>query len=170
MAKHSSKENRLYALLALIALVVLILVNAEKIWDKVDKNVVPLVSTEEDAYVSTAGAGSADAQWINIIHVNWSSGNVYVSYAKQQRITWKETFTQGGPSQYNTMQYWMNTHTLFIEYRTQEWLDKDKQTNLKIAKDLYITLPQGVVLEELVVHNPSGSIICDVEVKKKELR
>jgi len=165
-----NKEHTFYLFVALVTVIVLVLVNAEKIWDRVDKNVVPLLSEEEDEYVATAGAGSADARWINIIHVNWSGGNVSVSYGKQQRITWKETFTQGGPSQYNTMQYWMNTHTLFIEYRTQDWLDKDKPTNLKIAKDLQIIVPKGVVLEELVVRNPYGTITCDVEVRKKDLR
>jgi len=165
-----SKESIVYIFLGLLIGVILVFVYADKIWDKVDSKVVPLVSDGEDDYVATAGAGSADAKWINIIHVNWDKGNVYLSYANQQRITWKETYTIGGPSQYNTMQYWMNTHTLFIEYRTQDWWDKDKQTNLNISKDLHIKLPQGTVLEEVVVHNLSGTVSCDVEAKKKDLR
>lgn len=165
-----NKENYFYLFLALIAIVVLVFVNADKLWDKVDNKVMPLVSNQEDEYVATPGAGSADPKWITNIYIDWDKGNVNISYAPQQRITWKETFTEGGPLQYNVLYYMMNTHTLSIHYYTQEYYDMDKHPDLHISKDLQVTIPRGVVLEELVVRVASGEVKCEVEANKKVLK
>jgi len=162
------KEHLFYIFLALVAIVVIVFLNADKIWNSVDDHVLPLVDTGVDAPM-TPGSGSADPVWIDRLDIDWGRGDVIIKYAPQDRISWVEVYTEGSPSRTNTMYYWMNTKTVFIHYSNQEYFEMDKKADNTISKDLHVMVPRGVVLDEIVVHHHSdGTITCDVEARKKE--
>lgn len=163
-----SKEDLLYIFLAMVIIFVLIFLNADRFWNIMDKAFTPLVNYNADDNTAFAGAGSADANAICNFHVNWEKGNVSITYGTQDRITWKEVFRKGDPTQFNVMYYWMNSQTVFINYFSQDYSAKDIKLNRDIRKDLQIFIPQGCELNELWVRNVNGDIKCNVKVKNKD--
>lgn len=162
-----NRENTFYLFLALVAIVVIVFLNADKIWNSVDDHVLPLVDKGADAM--TSGSGSADPEWIDRLDIHWDKGDVVIKYASQDRITWLEVFTQGSPSRTNTMYYWMNTKTVFIHYRNQEYYEMDNKADRTISKNLIVSVPENIVLDEIVVHHTEGTVNCEVQARRKEI-
>jgi len=154
----------------LVIIGIIVLLSLSKFWVDLDKAMTPYVQYDRGAFSNATSSGSADAVAITNIRIAWESGNVAITYSPQERITWVETFVEGEPTQFNSQSYWMNSHTLFIEFRNQEYFAMDEKTNHRIRKDLLVTIPKGCVLDELVVHNFDGKVVCEVEARKKEIR
>jgi len=161
------KETLFYIFLGMIAVVVVVFLNADKIWNAMDRTFMPIVDKGESSVA--ASSGSADAEAIRTIHIAWGKGNVTISYTPHNRITWRESFVQGTPSQFNVMQYWMNTKTLFINFFSQEYYAENDKSCVGVSKDLQVFIPYGVVLDEVDVV-VDGEINCEVEIKTKDFR
>ncbi|MCQ2341063.1 MAG: DUF4097 domain-containing protein [Paludibacteraceae bacterium] len=154
----------------LLVLIVVAFINGDKLWNRLEYAVAPYVQYDKEAFCQATNSGSADAKAIHNLHISWERGDVVIRYAPQERITWTETFVEGEPTQYNTQYYWMNSHTVYIEFRNQEYYTVEQQARQQIRKNLLVKIPQGQVLDEIVVHNESGNVSCVVQAKQKDIR
>jgi len=148
---------------------IVVFIYSDELFNNMEEAISPYVKYDVDEHCQATSFGTADAEAITNIHINWEKGDVLVKYSPQNRISWIETFVEGEPTQYNTQYYWMNSHTLYIEYRNQEYYTMD-QSRKPIRKNLVVTIPQGVVLNELLIHNADGKVQSEVQSRTEVKR
>jgi len=153
----------------MIGVLVVVFINSDHLFNNLDEAITPYVKYDKDEHCNATSSGTADAQAITRIHIHWEDGDVLVKYSSQNRISWIEKFVKGEPTQYNTQYYWMNSHTLYIEFLNQDYFSMDKKSRQEISKDLTLLIPEGVLLDELVIHNAHGKVTSEVQSKIEDI-
>jgi len=151
--------------------------------DLVDNWVSPNMNYENAEQYSPASQGNVTTM-VKDINVAWINGSITVKYAQQDSLTWNETFVKGTQNEHTKLYYWMDGHTLYINYFEangdkptdgEGWSlrlrrsNKQSRSMRNLCKDLAITLPQDWALDNLTIHNVNGSITTEVNAQKIEL-
>lgn len=145
-----------------VVTLLVVLCRSDKVWSHVDHTMSSYVQYDEGDNFDIITSGSAEAT-ISKIHIAWVNGDVSVVYGEQARITWVENFRSGKPTQSNVHSYWMNTHTIFIDYCSVDKNALSDNSRQNLIKDLVVTIPNNRKLEEVVVRTVNGKIDCQVE-------
>jgi len=109
----------------------------------------------------TAASTGAIAPIAREIKIAWINGSVRVEYADTDSIRWTETYVKGEAVPQNQLHYWLDGHTLYINY----FAANNENSIRNISKDLVLTLPQNWMLDELEVHAVNGDITTSVDAR-----
>ncbi len=97
------------------------------------------------------------------LDVNWTSGKVNIEYHAENTVTLRET-AKGNLSEDMKLHWWMDGETLRVQFA---------KAGIRLSmpeKELTVTLPQGIELEEAAISLTSGELtIPDMKVKKMDL-
>ncbi len=101
----------------------------------------------------TKGAGSADAEEVGSLEIDWVAGSVTVQTGDVEKITFSDT---GADKEQYEMGYCVKNGTLHIRYSTGVNIGFGSYP----AKDLTVTVPEGWICRELELDGAS----LDVEI------
>ena len=89
---------------------------------------------------------------IRNLDINWTSGKITVAYHAENTITLRET-AQRSLSEDEKLQWWVDGDTLRVQFTKPgiRW-------NMP-GKELTVTLPEGISLDEAGIHLTSGDIV-----------
>jgi DUF4097 and DUF4098 domain-containing protein YvlB len=97
------------------------------------------------------GSGRVAAQDIEKIEVHWSSGSVNLKEGDAEDITFEETYAAGISAQ-DEMHYRVEGKKLTIYFRAPG------RTGIELSKDLNLTIPKGMALNEISVNTASAEL------------
>jgi len=162
-------DKRKKIILIIIAIVVVIGFGVKACSNKIG-DVLSAVSSPDMDYdhaenYAPATTGAANVQNIRELEIAWITGNVSVKYAQQDSLTWSETYVHGEQNDINTLHYWMDGHTLYINYCASGKEAFSKRSRRGICKDLEVLVPQDWMLDEIEIHNLNGNITTQVDAR-----
>lgn len=128
---------------------------------------IPWVSAYDHSECYSPASQARLTQDIRQLQIDWSNGDVQVLIDDSADIRWQEQFVTGETSaSFNQLHYWIDEEkTLHIQYaNANNWKKALQQTVLK--KNLVITLPSALVLEELDIRSINNNIFSMANAKE----
>lgn len=177
-------EKTTKIILIIVSIIVLMGVGIKACTNKMGDIVNSVLSSGmnyEHSECYTAASTGAIAPMAREIQIAWINGSVRVEYADTDSIRWTETYVKGEAVPQNQLHYWLDGHTLYINYfaanndyaaeeglnvRLHKSSDKKKTSIRNISKDLVLVIPQNWMLDELEVHAVNGDIATSVDARE----
>lgn len=101
---------------------------------------------------------------ISELVVNWVNGEIRIQYADTNVVCWQEQFVRGDRNEENMLHYWYEDRTLHIQYSAPQHI-KSSLKKTVLEKNLVITLPRNLCLEEMEVSLVNGELISKVDAR-----